>query len=139
MCVCVLPGQKKKVAAKEKCLAPHTHTDLILDSPGNCFYPKALVFINIYTHIYTCTHTYIRVYIHTYIYTHIHIHIQEIKEARDKGQNPKALVIINPGNPVGNCLSYSNLVDLIKLCRRERLVLLADEVFCVSIGTFRGY
>ena len=45
-----------------------------------------------------------------------------IAASRDQGQKPKALVIINPGNPVGNCLSYSNLVDLVKLCRKERLV-----------------
>ena len=57
----------------------------------------------------------------------------EITEARKRGLNPKALVIINPGNPVGNCLSYSNLVDLVKLCRKERLVLLADEVYQENI------
>jgi len=58
---------------------------------------------------------------------------KEIKDAKQNGLNPKALVIINPGNPVGNCLSYSNLVDLVKLCRRERLVLLADEVYQENI------
>eukprot|EP00802_Teleaulax_amphioxeia_P004327 Tamp_04331.p1 GENE.Tamp_04331~~Tamp_04331.p1 ORF type:complete len:794 (-),score=155.13 Tamp_04331:646-3027(-) len=56
-----------------------------------------------------------------------------LEQAREVGHTPKALVIINPGNPVGNCLSYSNLVDLVKFCRRERLVLLADEVYQENI------
>ena len=31
------------------------------------------------------------------------------KEAKDKGINPKAVVIINPGNPTGSVLSKQNL------------------------------
>ena len=58
---------------------------------------------------------------------------KEIETSRESGNNPRALVVINPGNPMGNCLSYSNLVDLVKLCRRERLVLLADEVYQENI------
>ena len=54
---------------------------------------------------------------------------RSLAEARGAGATPKALVIINPGNPVGSCLSYDNLVDLVRLCRRERLVLIADEVY----------
>eukprot|EP00961_Rhodomonas_salina_P120805 1625838-Rhodomonas_salina.2 len=55
---------------------------------------------------------------------------------RQEGQKPRALVIINPGNPVGNCLSYDNLVDLVKLCKKEGLVLLADEVYQVPFPSY---
>jgi len=62
-----------------------------------------------------------------------------ISNARQEGQKPRALVIINPGNPVGNCLSYDNLVDLVKLCKKEGLVLLADEVYQENVYTDRPF
>ena len=36
--------------------------------------------------------------------------------------------MINPGNPTGNTLSKRNLVDVVRVCAEEKLVLLADEV-----------
>ena len=62
-----------------------------------------------------------------------------ISECREKGSNPKALVVINPGNPVGNCLSYDNIVELVKLCKIEGLVLLADEVYQENIYMDRPF
>ena len=41
----------------------------------------------------------------------------------------RALVFINPGNPTGQCLSHSNLEELVKLCVNEGIVMLADEVY----------
>mmetsp|Transcript_11295 Transcript_11295/g.29411 ORF Transcript_11295/g.29411 Transcript_11295/m.29411 type:complete len:525 (+) Transcript_11295:40-1614(+) len=52
-----------------------------------------------------------------------------LAEARRKGMCVRALVVINPGNPTGQCLSYENQVDIIKLCAEEDLVLIADEVY----------
>lgn len=54
---------------------------------------------------------------------------RSINEARALGLRPRAFAIINPGNPVGNVLSYDNLAMVIDFCKRERLVLLADEVY----------
>lgn len=45
----------------------------------------------------------------------------------------RGLVFINPGNPTGQCLSETNLRDLIELCIKERLVLMADEVYQQNI------
>lgn len=42
---------------------------------------------------------------------------------------PRGLVFINPGNPTGQCLTEKNLRELIEFCLKERLVLLADEVY----------
>ncbi|EDO35435.1 predicted protein [Nematostella vectensis] len=42
---------------------------------------------------------------------------------------PRALVLINPGNPTGQVLTYENIREVIKFCHRERLVLFADEVY----------
>ncbi|KAI5474181.1 hypothetical protein MNV49_003985 [Pseudohyphozyma bogoriensis] len=52
-----------------------------------------------------------------------------IKKAREEGTVLKALVVINPGNPTGNCLSQENMEDIVKVCYDEGLVLFADEVY----------
>jgi glutamate--glyoxylate aminotransferase len=38
-------------------------------------------------------------------------------------------VFINPGNPTGQCLSGEEVVGLVKWCAKERILLLADEVY----------
>lgn len=43
------------------------------------------------------------------------------------------MVIINPGNPTGQCLSEGNIKELLKFCFHENLVLLADEVYQQNI------
>jgi glutamate--glyoxylate aminotransferase len=43
------------------------------------------------------------------------------------------MVIINPGNPTGQCLSEANLRELLEFCFAENLVLLADEVYQQNI------
>eukprot|EP00245_Coleochaete_scutata_P011282 TRINITY_DN4160_c0_g1_i1.p1 TRINITY_DN4160_c0_g1~~TRINITY_DN4160_c0_g1_i1.p1 ORF type:complete len:537 (-),score=86.64 TRINITY_DN4160_c0_g1_i1:994-2451(-) len=50
-------------------------------------------------------------------------------EARRKGINVRALVFINPGNPTGQCLSELNLRQIIEFCHRQRVALMADEVY----------
>lgn len=52
-----------------------------------------------------------------------------VTEARAKNIQPRALVLINPGNPTGQILSRENLQEIIRFCHRERLVILADEVY----------
>ncbi|KAJ3728530.1 pyridoxal phosphate-dependent transferase [Lentinula raphanica] len=59
--------------------------------------------------------------------------LEEIKIALDKaeadGTKPKALVVINPGNPTGALLSEDTQIELIHICEKHDLVLLADEVY----------
>ena len=52
-----------------------------------------------------------------------------MKSAREKGLKVRALCIINPGNPTGQCLSLDEMKNVIEFCHREGLVLLADEVY----------
>jgi len=42
---------------------------------------------------------------------------------------PRALVVINPGNPTGQVLSRQNIEDIIKFAKKENLFILADEVY----------
>jgi len=43
--------------------------------------------------------------------------------------NPRALVIINPGNPTGQVLSRENIEAIIKFAHKNNLFLFADEVY----------
>jgi len=50
-------------------------------------------------------------------------------QEEQKGTKIRALVVINPGNPTGSCLSRDNIVQIIEFCVRRGIVLLADEVY----------
>jgi len=56
-----------------------------------------------------------------------------VTEARGRGIHPRALVFINPGNPTGQCLSKDNLKDLVRFAHKEKILLLADEVYQENI------
>ncbi|KAI8089746.1 pyridoxal phosphate-dependent transferase [Halteromyces radiatus] len=58
-----------------------------------------------------------------------------VKEARHNGTDVRALVIINPGNPTGQCLTKENLTEILTFCYNQQLVLLADEVYQTNIYT----
>jgi len=58
--------------------------------------------------------------------------IAELRRALDEARphcRPQGLVLINPGNPAGQVLTYDNIRDIIKFCAQEKLVLFADEVY----------
>ncbi|KAJ2683535.1 alanine transaminase [Coemansia spiralis] len=58
-----------------------------------------------------------------------------LAEARAKGTDVRALVVINPGNPTGGCLLESNIAEIVRFCERHRLVIMADEVYQTNIYT----
>ena len=62
--------------------------------------------------------------------------IAEIQRAFDQGiaegAEPRAIVVINPGNPTGNVLSKKNLEDVIKFAHQNKLFVFADEVYQVN-------
>merc|ERR1719160_2345881 len=45
------------------------------------------------------------------------------------GGKVRAIAVINPGNPVGNVMSRQQLEDVVKLCEKNNIVLMADEVY----------
>jgi len=52
-----------------------------------------------------------------------------LENSKKKGINTRAIVIINPGNPTGQCLTYEDIQSVIAFAARHRLVVLADEVY----------
>lgn len=65
--------------------------------------------------------------------TSIHDIEAAIEKAHREGVTAKALVIINPGNPTGALLDEDTQIELVKLCEKHSLVLLADEVYQVNL------
>jgi len=53
--------------------------------------------------------------------------------ARARGSNVRALVVINPGNPTGQCMSAEEVAAVLEFAAREGLVLLADEVYQANV------
>ncbi|CAL5371687.1 unnamed protein product [Camellia sinensis] len=58
---------------------------------------------------------------------------KQLEAAKSKGITVRALVVINPGNPIGQVLAEDNQRDIAKFCKEEGLVLLADEVYQENI------
>ncbi|GMH20743.1 hypothetical protein Nepgr_022585 [Nepenthes gracilis] len=56
-----------------------------------------------------------------------------VQQANFKGITVRAMVIINPGNPTGHCLSEGSLKEIIRFCNQESLMLLADEIYQQNI------
>lgn len=58
---------------------------------------------------------------------------KSIKEAKKKKIKPKAIVVINPGNPTGSVLSKENIKMIIRFAKKHKLTILADEVYQENI------
>ncbi|XP_059642224.1 alanine aminotransferase 2-like [Cornus florida] len=58
---------------------------------------------------------------------------QQLEAAKSKGITARVLVVINPGNPTGQVLAESNQREIVEFCKKEGLVLLADEVYQENI------
>lgn len=54
-------------------------------------------------------------------------------EARARGVTVRGLVVINPGNPTGQVLSHENQKTIVRFCKDEQIVLLADEVYQTNV------
>lgn len=62
--------------------------------------------------------------------------INELEHSYNKNKenvNIRALAVINPGNPTGQCLSKENIEHIIDFCISKNLVILADEVYQENI------
>ncbi|KAI3463190.1 hypothetical protein Pfo_019853 [Paulownia fortunei] len=57
----------------------------------------------------------------------------QLETAKSKGISVRALVVINPGNPTGQVLAENNQKQIVDFCKKEGLVLLADEVYQENI------
>jgi alanine transaminase len=60
------------------------------------------------------------------------LNINELQRALEESKDqckPKAIVVINPGNPTGSVLTKNNIEDIIKFANKNKLIIIADEVY----------
>lgn len=64
-----------------------------------------------------------------------------LASARSSGTDVRAIVVINPGNPTGASLSSDDITGILRLAAKEKLVVLADEVYQTNIftGSFHSF
>lgn len=53
--------------------------------------------------------------------------------AEKEGVRVKAVMLVNPSNPLGRCYSRDTLVEVMKFCQRRQLHLISDEVYGLSV------
>ncbi|KAG7107592.1 1-aminocyclopropane-1-carboxylate synthase-like protein 1 like [Verticillium longisporum] len=62
------------------------------------------------------------------------VHCEEaLQKAKVGGINVKAVLVVNPSNPLGRCYPRETLVGLLELCQRHQLHLISDEVYGLSV------
>jgi aspartate/methionine/tyrosine aminotransferase len=64
---------------------------------------------------------------------------QSYSNAVKNGIRPRALVVINPGNPTGSILEESTIREVIEFARQKKLSILADEVYQENVYGNRFY
>lgn len=52
-----------------------------------------------------------------------------LNKAKSQGINPRAFVVINPGNPTGHVFSYEDMKTIVEFCYENSLVIVTDELF----------
>ncbi|KAK9249443.1 pyridoxal phosphate-dependent transferase [Lipomyces tetrasporus] len=64
-----------------------------------------------------------------------------VKNSIAKGVDLKAMVVINPCNPTGSCLSRDEIKDIITLAAEYTFMIIADEVYQTNIyeGEFHSF
>ncbi|KAM3455415.1 hypothetical protein MY3296_002395 [Beauveria thailandica] len=58
---------------------------------------------------------------------------QALADAAASGIKVRAILIVNPNNPLGQCYHRDTLVELMKLCQRHQIHLISDEVYACSV------
>ncbi|KAH7827404.1 Alanine aminotransferase [Monocercomonoides exilis] len=56
-----------------------------------------------------------------------------VEDSESLGVHLKGLVVINPGNPTGTCLSEENIKDILFFANAHKIAVLADEVYQTNI------
>lgn len=54
-------------------------------------------------------------------------------QAPKKGANIRAVLIVNPSNPLGRCYLRKTLVEIMRFCQSHSIHLISDELYALSV------
>jgi alanine transaminase len=55
------------------------------------------------------------------------------EQAKREGTKVRGLVVINPGNPTGQCLEKAQMREIVQFCSESGIALMADEVYQTNV------
>ncbi|RDW94080.1 uncharacterized protein DSM5745_01402 [Aspergillus mulundensis] len=58
---------------------------------------------------------------------------EALNTAQERGLRVRAVVVVNPHNPVGRCYPPATLIEIMKFCNRHRLHLISDEIYALCV------
>lgn len=58
---------------------------------------------------------------------------KKLADSHAAGINIRALLIINPNNPVGRCYPRQTLMEIMRFCQRHQIHLISDEIYGSSV------
>jgi alanine transaminase len=58
---------------------------------------------------------------------------QQYAKARKSGIDVRAVVVINPGNPTGQVMTYDNIAEVVQWAGKRDVLVLADEVYQANV------
>jgi aspartate/methionine/tyrosine aminotransferase len=121
-CIFLTSGASQGVQSVLQCLAQHSRVGVMIPIPQYPLYTATLALND---------STMVPYYLDEESDWALDVsHLSEqLRDYREEGQDIRALCVINPGNPTGNCLTRENIQKIIDFCYNEKLVLLADEVY----------
>eukprot|EP00826_Nyctotherus_ovalis_P060163 TRINITY_DN8418_c0_g2_i5.p1 TRINITY_DN8418_c0_g2~~TRINITY_DN8418_c0_g2_i5.p1 ORF type:complete len:348 (-),score=126.36 TRINITY_DN8418_c0_g2_i5:584-1627(-) len=64
---------------------------------------------------------------------------ENYNKAKADGKTVRAIVVINPGNPTGQVMTADNLKDIVTFCHKNKMMILADEVYQMNIYTDKPF
>lgn len=63
---------------------------------------------------------------------------KSLNDAKARGIDPVAIVVINPGNPTGAVLTLENIKMIISFAKKHKLAIMADEVYQDNVYAANG-
>ncbi|KAL4811159.1 pyridoxal phosphate-dependent transferase [Aspergillus unguis] len=58
---------------------------------------------------------------------------EALQQAENRGVKIKALLLVNPHNPVGRCYPKETLVEILKFCNKHQIHLISDEIYALCV------
>ncbi|KAF3035954.1 hypothetical protein E8E12_006340 [Didymella heteroderae] len=58
---------------------------------------------------------------------------EQLRKSENKGVRIRAVLVVNPHNPLGKCYPKETLVELMRFCQRHTLHFISDEIYALSV------